>query len=238
MQWPKWMLHWYRHIAIVLGLIDNWKTRYPGQYLMLSWYQVSPSTTVSRRPSRRPSIVALPTGRWSRRSSLAGNEFLKMEDEVRFLHFCSTHFVWDSYQVRECSYIMWPFFGGLRIQHSTPPISQELAQCVPWFCPCDARDGNCHAGFSANDWQWLFQISRSRNLWASPYQFSDAFQKHSFPMINLTFKGNRVINGYAANYVSKNMMPLISIFTAFSFSICSKNVSNILTHNQMSNTKL
>ena len=42
------------------------------------------SPPMSRRPqSRRPSIVALPTGRWSRRSSLAGNEFLKMDDEVR-----------------------------------------------------------------------------------------------------------------------------------------------------------
>ena len=41
------------------------------------------SPPLSRRPlSRRPSIVALPTGRWSRRSSLAGNEFLKMDDEV------------------------------------------------------------------------------------------------------------------------------------------------------------
>ena len=45
---------------------------------------MSPPPSLSRRPlSRRPSIVALPTGRWSRRSSLAGNEFLKMDDEVR-----------------------------------------------------------------------------------------------------------------------------------------------------------
>ena len=39
----------------------------------------------SRRISRRPSIVSLPTGRWSRRSSVAGVEFLKMEDEVRLV---------------------------------------------------------------------------------------------------------------------------------------------------------
>ena len=32
LRWPKWMLHWYRHIAIVLGSIVIWKTRYPGQY--------------------------------------------------------------------------------------------------------------------------------------------------------------------------------------------------------------
>ena len=45
---------------------------------------ISPPDTLSRRPrSRRPSIVGLPTGRWSRRSSLAGNEFLKMDDEVQ-----------------------------------------------------------------------------------------------------------------------------------------------------------
>ena len=44
------------------------------------------SPPLSRRPrSRRPSIVALPTGRWSRRSSLAGNEFLKMDDEVTIM---------------------------------------------------------------------------------------------------------------------------------------------------------
>ena len=196
--------------------------------------QVSPSTTVSRRPSRRPSIVALPTGRWSRRSSLAGNEFLKMEDEVRFLHFCSTHFVWDSYQVRECSYIMWPFLEDCQFNIQPllflkilPNVSPDFAyvmlgMAIVMLVSPPMIDSDS---------------SRSRNLWASPYQFSDAFQKHSFPMINLTFKGNRVINGYAANYVSKNMMPLISIFTAFSFSICSKNVSNILTHNQMSNTK-
>ena len=41
------------------------------------------SPVASRKTSsRRPSIVSLPTGRWSRRSSLAGNEFLKMDDEV------------------------------------------------------------------------------------------------------------------------------------------------------------
>ena len=46
---------------------------------------------LSRRPvSRRPSIpiLALPTGRWSRRSSLAGNEFLKMDDEVEQNSLC------------------------------------------------------------------------------------------------------------------------------------------------------
>ena len=49
---------------------------------------MSPPMSLSRRPlSRRPSIVALPTGRWSRRSSLAGNEFLKMDDEVRCFLF-------------------------------------------------------------------------------------------------------------------------------------------------------
>lgn len=42
----------------------------------------------SRAGSRRPSVVdcttkAGTTGRWSRRNSLAGNEFLKIEDEVR-----------------------------------------------------------------------------------------------------------------------------------------------------------
>ena len=44
---------------------------------------ISPAAS-RKTSSRRPSIVALPTGRWSRRSSLAGNEFLKMEDEVCF----------------------------------------------------------------------------------------------------------------------------------------------------------
>ena len=49
---------------------------------------MSPPMSLSRRPlSRRPSIVALPTGRWSRRSSLAGNEFLKMDDEVKCFLF-------------------------------------------------------------------------------------------------------------------------------------------------------
>ena len=49
---------------------------------------MSPLMSLSRRPlSRRPSIVALPTGRWSRRSSLAGNEFLKMDDEVKCFLF-------------------------------------------------------------------------------------------------------------------------------------------------------
>lgn len=42
---------------------------------------ISPANS-RRASSRRPSIVTLPTGRWSRRSSLAGNEFLKMDDEV------------------------------------------------------------------------------------------------------------------------------------------------------------
>ena len=42
----------------------------------------------SRAGSRRPSVVdctaaAGTSGRWSRRNSLAGNEFLKIEDEVR-----------------------------------------------------------------------------------------------------------------------------------------------------------
>ena len=41
-----------------------------------------------RSGSRRPSVVDITakgggTGRWSKRNSLAGNEFLKMEDEVR-----------------------------------------------------------------------------------------------------------------------------------------------------------
>ena len=83
-----------------------------------------------------------------------------------------------------------------RIDNLTPPISQDFAHCVP----------NCAIVILAS----LPMIesdssSKSRNSWASPYQFSDAFQRHSFPMINLTFKENRVINGYAANYVSKNI---------------------------------